>query len=59
MIPIAYGTSSAAPLRWYASDAVGRFTTSCVAHGIPRPHVVVLQPGESWHWYPARPSPGS
>ena len=58
VIPIAYGTSSAAPLRWYAGDAVGRFTTSCVANGIARQHIVVLQPGESWHWYPPRSSVG-
>jgi L-ascorbate metabolism protein UlaG (beta-lactamase superfamily) len=51
VIPIAYGKRGGFPVRWFAGDPVRRFVTACRAVGIGRERVVVLEPGESWHYY--------
>lgn len=51
VIPIAYGAAGGFPLVWYASDPVRRFQAAAQAQGITAEHVVVLEPGESWHYY--------
>jgi len=53
VIPIAYGKSGGFPVRWFAGDPVARFVQACKDEGIAREHVIVLQPGESWHYYGA------
>jgi L-ascorbate metabolism protein UlaG (beta-lactamase superfamily) len=51
VIPIGYGKRGAFPLRWRARKPVERFTEECEKRGIPRERIVVLEPGESWHYY--------
>ena len=53
VIPIAYGKRGGFPVRWFAGDPVARFVKACRAEGIGRDRVVVLEPGESWHYYGA------
>jgi L-ascorbate metabolism protein UlaG (beta-lactamase superfamily) len=50
-IPIGYGKRGGFPLRWYARHPARRFLAACVQHGIDAARVVVLDPGESWHYY--------
>jgi len=51
VIPIAYGETGGFPFRTYASNPVERFVDECKKRGIGNDRVVVLQPGESWHYY--------
>lgn len=51
VIPIAYGASGGFPLVWYAADPVTRFRDAARDGGIAAEQVVVLEPGESWHYY--------
>ena len=51
LIPVAYGESGGFPVRWFARRPVDRFIEACAENGIERSRVVVLQPGESWHYY--------
>ena len=53
VIPIAYGKRGGFPVRWFADDPVARFVKVCKSQGIPRDRIVVLEPGESWHYYAA------
>jgi L-ascorbate metabolism protein UlaG (beta-lactamase superfamily) len=51
VIPIAYGVSGGFPFVWYAKDPVGRFREAAKAEGVAAERIVVLEPGESWHYY--------
>ncbi len=51
VIPIGYGERGGFPLRWYARHPTERFQQACSKHGIDPDRVVVLEPGESWHYY--------
>jgi L-ascorbate metabolism protein UlaG (beta-lactamase superfamily) len=51
LIPIGYGERGAFPLRWHARRPTARFIEECRKRGIDRARVVVLEPGESWHYY--------
>ena len=51
LIPMGYGEEGAFPLRWHALRPVERFVKACAEHGIDRQRIVVLEPGESWHYY--------
>jgi len=51
VIPIGYGESGVPPLWWHASDPVERFRAECKKQGVPEGRLVVLSPGESWHYY--------
>lgn len=51
VIPIGYGERSAAPLWWYARRPTERFLADCARQGIDPSRIVVLAPGESWHYY--------
>jgi L-ascorbate metabolism protein UlaG (beta-lactamase superfamily) len=51
VVPLGYGERGGLPLRWHARRPVARFTSACAAQGIDASRVVVLEPGESWHYY--------
>jgi len=51
LIPVGYGERGAFPLYWHARRPVARFIEECGKQGIDRARVVVLEPGESWHYY--------
>jgi L-ascorbate metabolism protein UlaG (beta-lactamase superfamily) len=51
VVPIAYGAAGGFPLVWYESDAVARFREAAGAEGLSPDRIVVLEPGESWHYY--------
>jgi len=51
IIPIGYGEASAAPLWWYTRRPTDRFIEQCAQRGIDRARIVVLEPGESWHYF--------
>ncbi|HSV07018.1 MAG TPA: MBL fold metallo-hydrolase [Candidatus Binatus sp.] len=51
LIPIAYAERWLFPLRWYALRPVARFVDECRQRGIDRSRIVILEPGESWHYY--------
>ena len=51
VIPIGYGESGAPLLRWHAHDPIERFRAECAKRGLTAGQVVVLSPGESWHYY--------
>jgi len=51
LIPIGYGKSGAFPLRWFAGRPTERFLEECKKRGIDAKRIVVLEPGESWHYY--------
>jgi L-ascorbate metabolism protein UlaG (beta-lactamase superfamily) len=50
LLPIGYGKSAGFPLRWHARNPVERFVAACKRLGIVRDRIVVLEPGESWHY---------
>lgn len=52
VIPVGYGEAGSGPLRWHARDPVARFAAACRARGVDPSRIVVLEPGESWHWAP-------
>jgi len=50
VVPVGYGARSGIPLMWwYARNPIPRFERAAAKHGIPKSHIVVLAPGESWH----------
>ena len=51
VVPIAYGAAGGFPFVWWASDPVDRFRDALAANGVPAERLVVLQPGESWHYF--------
>ena len=51
LIPMGYGEEGGFPLRWHALRPVERFVKACAERGIDRQRIVVLEPGESWHYY--------
>lgn len=51
VVPIAYGAAGGFPFRWYSGHPIERFREAAKAAGYPSEHVVVLEPGESWHYY--------
>jgi len=54
VIPVAYGKLGAFPVRWFARRPVGRFLEAAREEGLGPERVVVLEPGESWHYYARR-----
>jgi L-ascorbate metabolism protein UlaG (beta-lactamase superfamily) len=50
VIPIGYG-KRAGPFTFFAHDPTTRFESECARNGIDRERIVVLEPGESWHYY--------
>jgi L-ascorbate metabolism protein UlaG (beta-lactamase superfamily) len=51
VIPITYGAAGGFPFVWYSSDPVERFRAAAGEEGLAPERVVVLEPGESWHYY--------
>ena len=51
LIPVGYAERWVFPLRWYALHPVKRFVDECRDRGIDRSRIVILEPGESWHYY--------
>jgi L-ascorbate metabolism protein UlaG (beta-lactamase superfamily) len=51
IVPVAYGAGGGAPFAWWASAPVATFREAAAAREIPPERVVVLEPGESWHYY--------
>ncbi len=51
VIPIGYGARGGFPLHWYAWNPTERFVKACAQQGLDQGRVVVLEPGESWHYY--------
>jgi len=51
LIPTGYGEEGGFPLRWHARRPVDGFVKACADRGIERQRIVVLEPGESWHYY--------
>lgn len=51
VIPIAYGKSGGFPVRWFARKPLARFLDACRDEGVDAERVVLLEPGESWHYY--------
>jgi L-ascorbate metabolism protein UlaG (beta-lactamase superfamily) len=54
VIPIAYGKQGGFPLRWFARRPVTDFVAAAKDAGIGRERIIVLEPGESWHYYAPR-----
>lgn len=50
VVPAQYGASNVAPLVWYDADAVDAFRRALRRDGVPSDRLLVLDPGESWHW---------
>jgi L-ascorbate metabolism protein UlaG (beta-lactamase superfamily) len=51
VIPSAYGARGVFPFVSFAGDPLPRFRTAAASAGLPAAAVVVLEPGESWHYY--------
>src|SRR5947207_1031427 len=51
VIPIGYGKRGGFPLRWFARHPAERFVEECKKRGIEAKRIVVLETGESWHYY--------
>jgi len=51
VIPIGYGKRGGFPLLWFARHPSERFVEECKKRGIEAKRIVVLEPGESWHYY--------
>jgi N-acyl-phosphatidylethanolamine-hydrolysing phospholipase D len=51
VVPITYGSAGGFPFVWYADDPVASFHEAATAEGFAPDRIVVLQPGESWHYY--------
>jgi L-ascorbate metabolism protein UlaG (beta-lactamase superfamily) len=51
VIPSGYGERGAFPLLWHAGRPVERFVEACGKRGIAPERIVVLEPGQSWHYY--------
>lgn len=52
VIPIAYGAAGIFPFVTFTGEPVARFRAAAAAAGIAPEHVIVLEPGESWHFSP-------
>jgi L-ascorbate metabolism protein UlaG (beta-lactamase superfamily) len=50
-IPITYGETGGFPIRWFARNPANRFVEECKRRGVTADRVVVLDAGESWHYY--------
>lgn len=57
IIPIGYGRTGGQPFLWYARHPVERFRAAVRAAGLDPASVIVLPPGESWHWWAPSPAP--
>jgi L-ascorbate metabolism protein UlaG (beta-lactamase superfamily) len=51
VIPIGYGEGGGFPIRWWSRKPTQRFVEACEDRGIDASRVVVLEPGESWHYF--------
>jgi L-ascorbate metabolism protein UlaG (beta-lactamase superfamily) len=51
VVPIAYGAGGGFPFVWYASDPTETFKSAAKEEGLRPEQVVVLETGESWHYY--------
>jgi L-ascorbate metabolism protein UlaG (beta-lactamase superfamily) len=51
VVPIAYGAGGGFPFVWYASDPIETFKSAAKEEGLRPEQVVVLETGESWHYY--------
>ncbi len=51
VVPIGYGAAGGFPFVWYARDPVLTFEQAVGPQGFGPERVVVLGPGESWHYY--------
>jgi L-ascorbate metabolism protein UlaG (beta-lactamase superfamily) len=51
IIPCAYGAAGVFPFVTFASDPVARFRQAATAAGVAPDAVIVLDSGESWHYY--------
>ena len=51
VIPIGYGKRGGFPFRWHARHPTERFVEECKERGIDAQRIIVLEPGESWHFY--------
>jgi L-ascorbate metabolism protein UlaG (beta-lactamase superfamily) len=51
VIPIGYGAAGTFPFVTFAGDPVPRFRSAAASAGVAARSVVVLEPGESWHYY--------
>jgi L-ascorbate metabolism protein UlaG (beta-lactamase superfamily) len=50
-IPFTYGKRGGFPFVWYSSHPVIAFKAACKKDGFDEQRIVVLDPGESWHYY--------
>jgi L-ascorbate metabolism protein UlaG (beta-lactamase superfamily) len=51
IIPIGYGRRGGLPVFWYPRDPVASFLAATAALGIEPERIVVLETGESWHYF--------
>jgi L-ascorbate metabolism protein UlaG (beta-lactamase superfamily) len=51
VVPIGYGAAGGFPFVWYARDPIVTFEKAVGPAGFTPERVVVLDPGESWHYY--------
>jgi L-ascorbate metabolism protein UlaG (beta-lactamase superfamily) len=51
IVPIGYGRGGGLPLFWYPRDPVASFQAAAAAVGVEPEQVIVLDTGESWHYY--------
>ena len=51
VVPIAYGAAGGFPFVWYASDPIETFRDAAKEEGVGPERIVVLETGESWHYY--------
>ena len=51
MIPIAYGAAGGFPFVWYTDEPLVKFRGAAKDAGLEPEQVVVLEPGESWHYF--------
>jgi len=50
IIPIHYGEQGGFPFRWHARHPLASFIDDCQKQGIDQDRIVILEPGESWHF---------
>ena len=51
IVPIGYGRTGGLPVFWYPGSPVASFQAAAAAVGIEPERIVVLETGESWHYY--------
>jgi L-ascorbate metabolism protein UlaG (beta-lactamase superfamily) len=49
VVPSGYGARSRSPFTWYAGDPLDRFRSEMAKRGLAA-RVLVIEPGESWHY---------